>query len=190
MLTRLEAGETAARDRLFEIVYGDLKRIAAYHAARERGGHTLQPTALVHEACLRLLAGMEEGTVHARDRRHFLALASQAMRRLLVDYARARNAEKRGSGEVEPMPENLPAPVTLAHPPEHIVAVDRALDRLAAFSPRQGHVVEMRFFGGLTEEEIAGVLDVNVRTVKRDWAVARAWLQSELRAEGASLSAS
>jgi RNA polymerase sigma factor (TIGR02999 family) len=171
-----EAGEDAARLRLFEMLYGDLRRLAASRMRSERESHTLTPTALVHEAYLRL---MDRAEVSCKDRGHFLAVAAQAMRRILVDHARARRAGKRG-GRMEPLDldaaQNLAAPSTDAQ----IVAIDEALEALRQISPRQSQVVELRYFGGLTEEEVAEALGVNRRTINRDWQMARAWLHAEL----------
>jgi RNA polymerase sigma factor (TIGR02999 family) len=163
-----------SRKRLFEVLYPELKRLAINFMARERKDHTLQPTALVNEAFLKLPSG-NELSVH--DRSHLLAMAANAMRRILVDHARSRLSQKRGSGKREPLNENLLYDTTKPH---EMLDLDRALDKLESMSPRQARVVEMRFFSGLTETEIAEVLKVNVRTVKRDWEIAHAWLRGEL----------
>lgn len=158
------------------IVYRELHRVAAAHLRHERGGHTMQATALVHEAYLKLI---HQSSVTWKDRAHFFALASQSMRRILVDYARSKSAEKRGGGQIR-----LQLDDNLAVPDGQfllVMEVDEALERLEAFKPRLARVVELRFFTGLSEEEIAEVFGVTTRTVKRDWAAARAWLYGQLR---------
>ena len=157
-------------------VYRELRKIAIGHLRKERANHTLQATALVHEAYVRL-AGNE---INWKSRTHFFAIAAQVMRRILVDYARQRNAAKRGGGAVVLQ---LDEKLTLADDQcDLITGIDAALERLARLSPRQAKVVEMRFFSGLSEEEIADVLGVSSRTIKRDWTIARAWLYGELAA--------
>ncbi|MBL8230357.1 MAG: sigma-70 family RNA polymerase sigma factor [Bryobacterales bacterium] len=170
-----EAGTPGARVRLFEVLYTDLRRLAAARMQYERGGHTLSATALVHEAYLRLMGGGEPA---CRDRGHFFAVASQAMRRILVDHARARKSAKRGGGQAAP----LDAADIVATPPpdDQLLAIDEALRRLQQLSPRQCQVVELRYFAGLTEDQAAEVLGVTRRTVNRDWRMARAWLSSRL----------
>src|SRR5258707_11764301 len=167
--------EPLARERLFAIIYPDLKRIAEMRMRRERAGHTLQPTALVSEVFLHLV---RNENVNWRNRAHFLAIASEAMRRILVDCARSRRAQKRGSGQV---------PIVLdfeqvggTHELDQIVEVDILLSELAAQDARAAKVVELRYFGGLTFEEAGEILGVNERTVKRDWQMARAWLFNAL----------
>jgi len=157
------------------IVHHELRRIARRHMAGERSGHTLQTTALVNEAYLRLVGSQE---VRWQDRAHFFAISSQLMRRILVDHARKRNYQKRGAGE---------RPVTLvenldAAPQKgaDMVALDESLEALAAVDPRKSKVVEMKFFGGLSVEEIAEVLQVSQQTVLRDWKLAKVWLLREL----------
>jgi RNA polymerase sigma factor (TIGR02999 family) len=170
------AGDLAAGERLLGQVYLELKKIAAAELRRERSGHTLQPTALVHEAYLRLIG---QTRIDWRDRAHFFGLAATMMRRVLVDHARARLAAKRRPEEPSPL---LPEPTTAARPVE-ILDLDRALDRLAERFPRQARVVELRYFAGLELEQIAAALGISDRTVKRDWRFARAFLIAEL--EGA-----
>ena len=166
--------DPGARDRLVPIVYEELRRLAHHYMRAEREGHTLQTTALVHEAYLRL-AGIDG--LRWRDRAHFLAMAATLMRRVLVDYARQRGRDKRGAGvSVTSLDDNAIAP----QPAVDIVALDEALERLAAVDPQQGHVVELRFFAGLSVKEAAEVLGVSAATVKRDWATARLWLYNEL----------
>jgi RNA polymerase sigma factor (TIGR02999 family) len=170
-------GDEQAGERLLSKVYLELKKIAAAELRRERSGHTLQPTALVHEAYLRMIG---QTRIAWRDRAHFFGLAATMMRRVLVDHARARLAAKRRPEE--PAPE-LPEPSAAARPVE-ILDLDRALDRLAERFPRPARVVELRYFAGLELEEIAAALGVSDRTVKRDWRFARAFLLAEL--EGSS----
>lgn len=167
-------GDSAALERLIPLVYGNLRRLAGRQMRQEATGHTLQPTALVNEAYLRLM-----GTdVSWQDRAHFFAVASRAMRRILVDAARARTADKRGGGnvkvELNPSLDGLPE-----RGPE-LIALDDALDALAAFDERKARVVELKFFGGLSVDETADVLKISPRSVMRDWQFARAWLIREL----------
>lgn len=172
ILERLARGEAQALDELAPRVYAELRRLAAHHLRRESPAHTLQPSALVNEAYLRLVRGGAQ--VPWSGRAHFFAVASNLMRRILVDHARAKRARKRGAGLTL---EELDQAVTRGfEEPDRILIVDEALGRLAAFAPRQCRIVEMRFFAGLTEEEIGEVLGLSARTVKRDWAMARAWL--------------
>ena len=175
-LLRLAArGDKKAEADLLARIYGDLHRIARGHLRRERSGHTLQPTALVHEAFIRLTSQQDTDW---KDRAHFFGIAAQLMRRILVDYARQRNALKRGAGNVKvDLEEGL---TVFDKDSALIIDVDRALKKLEELSPRQARIVEVRFFSGLTEEETAEVLEVSSRTVKRDWAMARAWLYAEL----------
>jgi RNA polymerase sigma factor (TIGR02999 family) len=173
MLEEIRAGSPDAQDRLFRAVYGELKRLADGYMRRQPESHTLQPTALVNEAYLRL---MERS--HYKDRGHFLATAARAMRSILVDLARARNAQKRG-GLRERVPLTGRDPET-SDPTQEILAVHEALDRLAAADPFLARVVELRFFGGLTEEDAAEVLQVSERTVRGAWAKARMLLHERL----------
>ena len=164
-------GDLAARDRLFPLVYGELRRRAAHYLRRERPGHTLQPTALVHEAYLHL-AGPKR--MAWTGRAHFLAVASQAMRRVLIDHARRKRAGKRwGHGVQVPLEEGA----ATSQPREvDLILLDESLDELASLSPGQARLVELRYFGGLTTEEAAEVLGVSHATVERRWNLARAWL--------------
>ena len=156
-------------------VYSELKRVAAGYLRRERPGHTLQATALVHEAYMKL-AGQQDP--HWENRGHFFAMAAQIMRRILTDHARHHRAQRRGDGKANL---NIDLVVVIGEAPsDQIDDLDEALTRLAAFAPRQAQVVEMRFFGGMTEEEIAGIMQLSSRTIKRDWIIARAWLYGEL----------
>jgi RNA polymerase sigma factor (TIGR02999 family) len=165
-------GDLAARDRLFPLIYGDLRRRAAHYLRRERPGHTLQPTALVHEAYVRLAGSTRMAWT---GRAHFLAVASQAMRRVLVDHARSKRAGKRWGHRVQvPLEEGAAGS---AEPREvDLILLDESLDELAALAPAQARLVELRFFGGLTTEEAADVLGVSHATVERRWNLARAWL--------------
>ena len=174
LLEALRKGDEKARSALASLVYSGLHEIAERLMARERPEHTLQATALVHEAYLKL-AGQETSW---QNRAHFFAVASQVMRRILVDYARSHRALKRGGLFHLTGLEDVPAPGDTHS--EKFIALDEALSRLSEWDLRQSQVVEMRFFGGLTEEEIAHVLGTSVRTVKRDWSLAKAWLYSQL----------
>jgi len=174
LLEQARSGDSAALGRLLDVVYAELKRIAAARMRGERPDHTLQPTALVHEAFIRLIGS---GTPGFEGRAHFLNAASTVMRRVLVDHARARNAAKRGSALRVTLDEALAA---APGPDVDMLALDDALERLAAAEPRWARVVELRFFGGLEVTEVAETLDISVATVKRDWQFARAWLAREL----------
>lgn len=177
LLDRWVAGDAQAIERLLPLVYGELRGIAGRLFRREREGHTLQPTALLHEAFLKL-TGRRDGVY--RDRAHFYAVASQAMRQVLVDYARARRTAKRGGEATLVAIDEVrhgSAPTLAA---VDVLAIDEALERLAALDREQAQLVEMRFFGGLTVEEIADVLGVSTPTVKRNWRLARAFLTREL----------
>jgi RNA polymerase sigma-70 factor, ECF subfamily len=175
LLVQLSAGNREVEARLIPQVYGELRRLAAHYMRSERGNHTLQPTALVNEAYTRLV---QQPQVPWQSRAHFFATASQLMRHILVDHARARQAGKRGGPQRQ---------VTLDEailPSEDrtidVLILHEALEHLAQFDPRQARIVELHFFGGLTFEEIALVLECSDRTVKRDWSMARAWLKGEL----------
>jgi len=175
LLQRWSAGDGTALDELMPLVYGELRRLARRYMRHQAAGHTLQTTALIHEAYLRL-AGPEDK--HWENRAHFFAVAAQAMRHILVDYARARKMAKRGGGAVQVSLDEALTPG--AGRSAELVALDEALTVLAQLNERQGRVVELRFFGGLTEEEIGAVLQVSSRTVRSDWRVARLWLRREL----------
>jgi RNA polymerase sigma factor (TIGR02999 family) len=178
LLADLSGGNRTVVDALLPLVYEELRRLASRQLRKERSGHTLNTTALVHEAYLKLI-GQEE--VDWQNRAHFYSLAAIAMRRILINYARQRMAQKRGGGQVvATFEEDMIARETRA---EELVALDEALDRLAALNERQSLVVTYRFFGGLTHEEVAEVLGVSVPTVRRDWRLARAWLNRELGAD-------
>ncbi len=171
LLLEWRAGDTRALDRLIPLVYEELRRLARHYMAAERRGHTLQTTALINEAYLRLI---DQGEMRWQNRAHFFAVAAQAMRHVLVDYARARHAAKRGGGAPKPSLEEAPL-VAQKQAPE-LVALDDALRDLAAVDPRKSHVVELRYFGGLSVEETAEVLGVSPVTVMREWRTAKAWL--------------
>jgi RNA polymerase sigma factor (TIGR02999 family) len=174
LLVAWSDGDEAARDQLIEAVYGELRRLARGYLQRERPGHTLPPTALVHEAYMKLV---DQARVRWQNRSQFFAIAAHLMRRILVDHARARSARKRGSGLRVPLAENN---AVLGPPDLDVLALDSALQRLAETYPRQSELVELRFFAGLTIEELADVLGVAPITVKRDWALAKAWLHREI----------
>jgi RNA polymerase sigma factor (TIGR02999 family) len=175
LLQKIAAGDTNAEADLFPLVYAELHRMAAALMRRERSGHTLQPTALVNDAYLRLV---DQAAMGIHNRNHFFATAARVMRRILVDHARRRNARKRGGGAWEVALDDVLTYSDNRSP--MIEALDEALTNLAVLDERQAKVVEWRFFGGMTEEEIADVLGVSARTVKRDWTMARAWLYGEL----------
>ena len=175
LLIAWRAGDHGAMEDLAPALQRELRRIAAHYMAGERVGHVLQATALVNEAYLRLI---DWKNVEWQSRAQFFAIASQIMRRILVDYARVQHREKRG-GNVLQVSLSEAAGVALKGPGD-LVALDEALQALEALSPRQSRVVELRFFGGLSLEETAEVLDVSVGTVRRDWSLARAWLYREL----------
>jgi len=168
-------GDSNAPARLMPFVYDELRRQARNYLARERGSHTLQPTALVHEAYLRLV---DQTRISWQNRAHFYGMAANMMRRILVDHARAHATEKRGGAAVRLSIEDVQIP--LEQRAADFVALDEALEELAKFDERKARIVEMRFFGGLTDEEIAEVLGVTTRTVWRDWKTARLWLFREL----------
>ena len=170
-----EGDRAAASPDLVAMVYGELRRLAAAALRRERPEHTLQPTALVHEAFMRL-AGVDDTRWHDRD--HFIAAAARAMRRVLVDHARTRNAVKRGDGESRVSLDGIDVPAAATS--VDLVALDTTLERLAALDARQARIVELRFFAGLTVEETAALIGTSPRTVKREWQMARAWLAREL----------
>jgi RNA polymerase sigma factor (TIGR02999 family) len=168
-------GDQEALDRLAERVYGELHRMARRFTKNERHGRSLQATALVHEVYLRLV---DVGKVQYRERAQFFAMASQMMRRILVDAARARHARKRGGQAIRVDFEETA--VLALEPDRSMIALDDALAAFSAVAGRQAKVVELRYFGGLTEEEIANVLEISPRTVRRDWEFARVWLAREL----------
>jgi RNA polymerase sigma-70 factor (ECF subfamily) len=177
LLARLSNGQQDVLPALVPLVYDELRRLAEHYLRKERGDHTLQPTALVHEAYLRLV---DQRRVHWQNRAHFFGVAAQAMRRVLVDHARAHRASKRGGAWSR---------VTLDEAVEvgsgggasiDLIALDEALSRLAAADPQQSRIAELRYFGGLTIEQTAEALGVSTATVKREWTVAKAWLRREI----------
>jgi RNA polymerase sigma-70 factor (ECF subfamily) len=173
LLRRCSAGEEEAMAQLVPLVYGELHRLASLHMRRERRGHTLQPTALVHEAYVRLAAS----DLSLQDRKHFFAVASRAMRRILVDHARSRGSLKRGADASRAsLDEEIAAPA----PREEVLELDEALTRLAAVDARKARVVELHYFGGLSYDEIAEVEAVSAATVERDLRFAKAWLGAAL----------
>jgi RNA polymerase sigma factor (TIGR02999 family) len=181
-------GDANALEQVYELVYMELRRIAAARLRAERDGHTLQPTALVNEAYMKLAASPGAGI---QDRSHFLSVAARAMRQVLVDHARRRDAAKRGAG-VAPATltgRKLASPDQPGLESDELLALDAALDRLDAMDSRLRQVVELRFFGGLTDTEVGEVLGVTRRTVQRDWTRARAWLYGELYSDAASVRA-
>ncbi len=180
LLLQLRGGDDDALPRLLPLVYDELRRTAARAIARERAGHTLQATDVVHEAFFRLAGG--GGILASHDRVHLLAIAARAMRQVLVEHARRRGAGKRGGGAVHvTLGGAHDAPVVAD---DELLALDEALDRLDAVSPRLRALVEYRFFAGLTERETAEALGVGERTVQRDWVRARAWLHAQLQPGG------
>ncbi|MBX5462656.1 MAG: sigma-70 family RNA polymerase sigma factor [Steroidobacteraceae bacterium] len=195
LLAKWRGGNEAALGELTALIYQELRALAQRHLRRERPNHTIQRTALVHEAFVRLI---NQQSVDWQSRAHFFALASNLMRRILVDHARARLAEKRGGGAAVVSLDEIISPLDAedagapgsAHVPEpqhidgetddDVAAIDTALTRLASLDERQARIVEMRYFGGLTIEETAEVLGISDATVKREWTLARAWLRREL----------
>ena len=176
LLGRISEGDRSAEETLLPRVFAELHRIALSRLRNERPAHTLQATALVNEAYIRLCGANE---VRYKDRSHFFRIAARLMRRILIDYARGHRAEKRNAGlPADPLDHAISVAPNQS---EDALEIDRLLTQLAQFSPRQAQVVEMRFFGGLTEEEIAAALDMNVRTIKRDWLMARAWFHEQLK---------
>lgn len=176
LLSELTHGNQEAGEKLVPLVYDELKRLARSYMRRERPDHTLQTTALVHEAYLKLV---NQQVVNWQSRSHFFGIAAKLMRRILIDHARAHLREKRGGvKEVLPIDEAL---VFSPERSEELVKLDQALESLSNLDARQGRIVELRFFGGLSVEETAEFLGISPKTVKRDWSVAKAWLHGELR---------
>jgi RNA polymerase sigma factor (TIGR02999 family) len=174
LLDEWRAGSREALQALIPVVYEELRRIARHHLRQERPDHTLQSTALVHEAYLRLI---KQGPADVETRAHFLAVASQLMRQILVDHARRHRAAKRGGGLKLELTEAM---CLQKAPGVDLIALDNALNELARLDPQQSRIVEMRFFGGLSIEDTAEVIGVSRTTVKREWATARAWLLREM----------
>ena len=181
LLNAARSNSPADKERLAEMVYGELRRIAGHIMTAERPGSTLQPTSLATDAYLSLVQNHD---VQWCDRFHFFAVASRAMRRVLVDHSRRKRAQKRGLGWERT--DGLDTATIPLRDPDLLLALDQALDRLEKLDPRPCQIVELRYFGGLTEEETADLLDISVRTVKREWSVARAWLYAELSRNSSS----
>jgi RNA polymerase sigma-70 factor (ECF subfamily) len=176
LLSDLKNGDATAEAKLIPLVYDELRRLAANYMRRERPDHTLQATALVHEAFMRLT---EQKNVSWQGKAHFLGVASQLMRRILIDHARGHLRAKRGGGGKKlSLEEGILLTETRS---EELLAVDESLNRLASLDQRQARIVELRFFGGLSIEETAEVIGISPKTVKRDWSMAKAWLHGELR---------
>jgi RNA polymerase sigma factor (TIGR02999 family) len=175
LLRLVKAGDKGALDDLVPMAYSELRRLADSYLRRERSDHTLQPTALVHEAYMRLV---DQEQPDYRNRAHFFGVAAQLMRQILVDHARTRNAGKRGGGEEKVPLDSVAASSDLR--PDAFLDLDRALRKLEERDPRKARVIEMRFFGGLTAEETAELLEVSVETVRRDLRLGQAWLQRDL----------
>lgn len=176
LLSALSRGERDAAGKLIPVVYDELRRLAAAYMRRERVDHTLQATALVHEAYLKLV---EQRSVNWQSRAHFFGVAAQLMRRILIDHARSHLRQKRGGEQ-----KKISLDEAFVFSPQQsadLVAVDESLERLAKLDARQARVVELRFFGGLSVDEAAEVLGVSPKTVKRDWSVAKAWLYADLK---------
>jgi RNA polymerase sigma factor (TIGR02999 family) len=178
LLAEIRKGNQRAESVLIPLVYEELRRLAGRYMRREHPGHTLQATALVNEAYLKL---SQQRSVSWQNRAHFLAIAARVMRRILVDHARARGRDKRGGDQRRVPLEDVR--LCSDEQAETLIGLDTALQRLALEHPRQSQVVEMRFFGGLQVDEIAEALQISPKTVKRDWSVARAWLYREIRQE-------
>ena len=176
LLSELVRGDEAAASKLFPLLYDELRRLAGNYMRRERGDHTLQPTALVHEAYIKLV---QQRSIDWQGRAHFFGIAARVMRTILVDHARGHLRDKRGGGQ-----RLVSIDEVLVFAPEQsleLVKLDEAVERLTKIDPRQGKIVELRFFGGLTVEQTADVLGVSPKTVKRDWSMAKAWLHGELK---------
>ena len=180
LLVAWSEGDQAALEQLTPLVYRELHRLAKGYLRRERDGHLLQTTALINEAYLRLIDWKD---VRWQNRAHFFGVAAQLMRRILVDFARTRHQARHGGGARQVSFEEAEA-MSVERSAE-LIALDEALEQLAAIDPRRSRIVDLRFFGGLSEEETAEVLKVSPRTVRREWSLARAWLHRELRAGGA-----
>ncbi len=176
LLSALTRGDEGAASKLIPAVYDELRRLAGSYMRRERVDHTLQATALVHEAYLKLV---EQRSVNWQSRAHFFGVAAQLMRRILIDHARGHSRQKRGGDEQKVSLDE--ALIFSEQQADELLAVDDSLNQLAKIDPRQAKVVEMRFFGGLSIEEAAEVLGVSPKTVKRDWSVAKAWLYADLK---------
>ena len=181
LLAEWSDGNQSALDELYPLVYEELHKLARRYMSRERKGHTLQTTALINEAYVRLV---DQRNVHWANRSHFFAISAQIMRRILIDHARRHAYAKRGGGAQQVSLEEVA--VVAREQSSEILRLDEALKILAKMDPRRCHVVELRYFGGLSNEEIAGVLKVSENTVTRDWNLARAWLYQQLTGSSAS----
>jgi RNA polymerase sigma-70 factor, ECF subfamily len=181
LLAEWSDGNQSALDELYPLVYEELHRLARRYMSRERKGHTLQTTALINEAYVRLV---DQRNVHWANRSHFFAISAQIMRRILIDHARRHAYAKRGGGAQQVALEEVA--IVANEKSAEIIRLDEALTTLAKMDPRRCHVVELRYFGGLSNEEIAGVLNVSENTVTRDWNLARAWLHQQLTGSAAS----
>ena len=175
LLKEAQAGKRQSLDDFLPLVYDELKKIAAYKLSLERSNHTLQATALVHEAYLRLI---DQHSVNWQNRAHFFAIASEMMRRILVNYAESHNAKKRGDGKTLISLDDIDH--LAAESEVDLIFLDNALNELAEFDETQAKIVELKFFGGLTNEEAAEVMSVSESTIKREWRMARAWLTTKL----------
>ena len=175
LLARARSNDAAASEELFQLLYGELRALAGAAMERDRAGHTLQPTALVHEAWIKLAS---PGALAVNDREHFLALAAKAMRQVLVDHARGKQRDKRGGGREPVTLHSAEAPAGLAD--VDVLALEEALERLAQYSAQKARIVELRFFGGLSIDEIAHVVGLSSSSVDREWSFARAWLAEAL----------
>jgi RNA polymerase sigma-70 factor, ECF subfamily len=176
LLSALTRGDDGASSKLIPVVYDELRRLAGSYMRRERVDHTLQATALVHEAYLKLI---EQRSVNWQSRAHFFGVAAQLMRRILIDHARGHSRQKRGGEQKKVSLDE--ALIFSEQQADELLAVDDSLNLLAKIDPRQAKIVELRFFGGLSVEETAEVLGVSPKTVKRDWSVAKAWLYADLK---------
>lgn len=181
LLVRWSEGDVAARDALVPYVYDELRRIARRCLAKQGGGHTLQPTALVHEAYLRLI---RSGSIKARSRIHFFSMSAQMMRHILIDYARMSSAAKRGGNDVHITLDEGAGPAGKGTSLD-LVALDTAMTQLSALDARQCKIVELRFFGGLSMEEVAEALEISLATAKREWSTARLWLHRAMNSNPA-----
>ena len=179
LLAQMRRGQRDALERLLPLVYNELRRLAARYMQQERAGHTLQPTALVHEAYLRLT---NQDRANWQNRAQFMGVAGQLMRRILVDHARKRCAAKR-HGELATLDESAEKQLADVARPEEILAVHLTLERLERLDPQQGKLVELRYFAGLSAEETAAAMGLSLRTVEREWTTAKAWLRAQLAGE-------